>query len=559
MTATAQIRDPLVGSRIDGRYLIQGVLGRGGMGVVYDGIHEQLGRAVAIKVLSSGIATEPSAIERFLREARTASSLTHGNIVDVTDLGELPDGRPYLVMPKMQGQDLLSLLHEKGPQSPTRVVELLRGAAAALDLIHAKGFVHRDVKPENLMHVIREDGSEAVLLLDFGIVALTSGTDQRLTAQGIVFGTPVYLAPETMDSVEPDARTDVYSLAVVAYEMMTGRAPFEAGTAVRIMQLKTTVDAPTMQATCGIAFAKAIEDVVAGGLVRDPKMRYASAGEFVRALEAATRLPSTTLESNSVQEQLDAGAAARSSKLGALPTLSAPTTARGATDLNQALSQRVSRRKGLLIAASLGPLLGAVVAWGLPFSGLGMTPSAGSSIETPVPSHAASTLEPEPTILKREVPIEGIEADGQPEAQRLALPSEPTPERPTRNVDARAPVAREARRPSKAADVSAVTPAAPEKTSPVATAAAGRDSAQLLKAASQALMAGQLDQADKLYAEATHKDSRSAAAFRGLGLTSERLGRREAAITAFKRALELTPAGAQADSIRARLQKLSAN
>src|SRR3954453_3799450 len=156
MTATAQIRDPLVGSRVDGPYMILGILGRGGMGVVYDGLHEQLGRPVAIKVLSAGIATEPAAIERFLREARTASSLTHGNIVDVTDLGELPDGRPYLVMPKMTGQDLLSLLRQQGPQSPGRVVELLRGAASALDVIHAKGFVHRDVKPENLMHVVHD-------------------------------------------------------------------------------------------------------------------------------------------------------------------------------------------------------------------------------------------------------------------------------------------------------------------------------------------------------------------------------------------------------------------
>src|SRR3954451_8024946 len=112
MTGTAPIRDPLLGSRLDGRYLSLGVLGRGGMGVVYDGLHEQLGRPVAIKVLGAGIATDPSAIERFLREARTASSLTHGNIVDVTDLGSLPDGRPYLVMPKMNGQDLLSLLQQ---------------------------------------------------------------------------------------------------------------------------------------------------------------------------------------------------------------------------------------------------------------------------------------------------------------------------------------------------------------------------------------------------------------------------------------------------------------
>jgi len=129
MSASAQIRDPLVGTRVDGRYLIHGVLGRGGMGVVYDGEHEQLGRPVAIKVLGPGVAGDPVAVQRFLREARTASRLTHGNIVDVSDLGTLPDGRPYLVMPKVQGVDLSTLLHEHGAQTPRRACELLRGAA----------------------------------------------------------------------------------------------------------------------------------------------------------------------------------------------------------------------------------------------------------------------------------------------------------------------------------------------------------------------------------------------------------------------------------------------
>ncbi|HKU36585.1 MAG TPA: serine/threonine-protein kinase, partial [Polyangiales bacterium] len=280
-------RDPLIGTKIDGRYHVQGVLGRGGMGVVYEGTHLQLERQVAIKVLGAGISGDPVAVQRFLREARTASQLTHGNIVDVQDLGVLPDGRPYLVMPKMQGIDLATLLRKHGPQTLRRTVELLIGAAAALDLIHAKGYVHRDVKPENLMYVVREDGSESTMLLDFGIVGLVTAQAARLTAEGSVFGTPAYLAPEAIQGDMPDRRGDVYALATVAFELLAGRAPFEADNPLRILPMKVMEDAPRMRAVCNIKFPESIENIIAKGLTRDPEQRWGSAGEFIAALDAA--------------------------------------------------------------------------------------------------------------------------------------------------------------------------------------------------------------------------------------------------------------------------------
>ncbi len=548
MTAPAQISDPLVGSRIDGRYLVLGLLGRGGMGVVYDGLHEQLGRPVAIKVLGVGT-TDPAAIERFLREARTASSLTHGNIVDVTDLGELPDGRPYLVMPKMNGQDLLTLLREHGPQSPARVVALLRGAASALDVIHAKGFVHRDVKPENLMHVVHDDGSESVRLLDFGIVALTSKQDQRLTADGVVFGTPIYLAPELMESEDPDARTDVYSLAVVAFELLTGRAPFEANTSMRIMQMKATKEPPRMQSVSGLPFSELLEQVVARGLARDPKQRFVSAGEFVRALDAAARGDATALAAPS---EPGVGGSALSARPAAPPARGAASVLLSEAKTERAtITERLARRRGLVLAACVGPLVGAALAWSLPDGEAAPRPN-------PTPALPRAEAAPRPELPLEPTPAKPAPADPAP-TMRVAepAPSEHVIDLP---VEARAEREDAGGRADRRGNSRPKAPS-PPTTSPSPSRVGSSGSAsggELVKAAAQALILGQLDAADRLYHDATRKEPGNVAAWRGLGLTSERLGRREAAISAFQRALQLAPSGAQADSIRARLSKLTA-
>jgi len=280
--------DSLLGTRIDGRYSVHREIGRGGMGVVYEGVHDDLGRPVAIKVLNLAWASDPTAVARFLREARTASSFSHGNIVDVTDLGRLPDGRPYLIMPKITGIDLAAMLTESGAQPAKRVAHLLVGVAAALDLIHAKGFVHRDIKPENLMYVVREDGSETVMLLDFGIAAAVMSNEPRLTGQGAIFGTPQFMPPEVCSGGMPDARGDVYALATVAFELITGVLPFGDDNMMRVLTEKLTQDPPTMSVASGVPFPAELEEVIARGLARDPRQRFAHASEFITALAAAT-------------------------------------------------------------------------------------------------------------------------------------------------------------------------------------------------------------------------------------------------------------------------------
>jgi serine/threonine protein kinase len=603
-----KVTDPLVGTLIDGRYLVQSVLGRGGMGVVYAGLHEKLGRSVAIKVLGMGVAGDPVAVKRFLREARTASQLTHGNIVDVSDLGQLPDGRPYLVMAKMEGEDFAVVLNKYGPRTPKRTAELLAGAAAALDLIHAKGYVHRDVKPENLMHVVRADGSEATLLLDFGIVGLVSSQASRLTAEGSVFGTPAYLPPEVIQGAAPHPRGDVYALATVAFELMAGRAPFEADNPLRILPMKIMNDAPRMGTTSGLWFSDEVESVVARGLTRDPEHRWATAGEFVDALAAAAALdeqdgevirvpssahpadtpsaPKAGYTASQPRSHTETGARVRTppriddwpSSAESLPPLSPPIApiSGGSPTLSiefQAMRSRDRRSLlgwgivgGLLIGGSIvggSLLLGAPdpqprgvsladehatpgklqpAAAGSPTSRLAPEPSP-----TAPPAEAAASAKPQPTT---------------PEALRAAAPSAtPAAESAAPAPRATKPgSARGSRDPARGhAEAASVHKPQPTAAPPPASAPARGPSAQaLVQAATRELTQGHLGAAADFYAEASRVDPQSEAAFRGLGLTNERLGRKAEAIRAFRRALALAPNGNNADMLRARLAKLEA-
>jgi serine/threonine-protein kinase len=554
MAAFGEIRDPLIGTRIDDRYLVQGILGRGGMGVVYDGVHEQLGRPVAIKVLGASVAGDPTAVQRFLREARTASQLTHGNIVDVSDLGQLPDGRPYLVMAKMHGVDLATLLQNEGPQTPRRTAELLRGAAAALDLIHAKGYVHRDVKPENLMHIVREDGSEAVLLLDFGIVGLMSGAHSaRLTSDGSVFGTPAYLPPEVIQGEPPDRRADVYALATVAFELITGRPPFHSTNPLRILPMKVMEDAPSMMAVTGFEFPDALEDALAKGLARDPKHRHGSAGAFVAALDAAALLHPIAAERSLPPPAAVGGgvdrAAGEQPPHSATDPLDMPFGDSAAPDLDSVTDRMrpskpdvrarrrltfqlpvPGRRKPVVWIAAITALLALLLGWfALRNDAQPQLSGAPSPEPVPTPAVAASTYD-----------------------ETLPVPSEPLPavvEPPPAAAPVPAVLPASVTRAAKR--ISQRDPPAQSKPAP-----AGPSATELGLAAQRELIQGHLAAAAELYAQATRVDPRNEPAWRGLGLANERLGRTADAVRALRRAIQLSPNGQNADMLRARLQKL---
>ena len=212
-----------MGRTIGGRYVVSELLGTGGMGAVYRGRHQLVGRDVALKFLSPRYARDPAARERFLREARAANRIDHEHIIDITDFGETSDGLVFLVMEYLEGEPLGKLI-EAGPLEPVRALTIAHQLATALARAHELDVIHRDVKPDNVF-LLQRRGADFVKLLDFGFAKVVG--EHRLTATGKVFGTPEYLAPEQARGEPLTGQADQYALGCVLYEMLTGRLPFE--------------------------------------------------------------------------------------------------------------------------------------------------------------------------------------------------------------------------------------------------------------------------------------------------------------------------------------------
>ena len=280
--AAAGGEDPLIGRSIGDRYRVVARLGRGGMGALYRAHDTTLDRSVAVKVLNPALVAEPTVAQRFDREALAVSRLDHPNCVRVFDAGAMPDGGKYIVMQLLEGRELRHVIAE-GPIAPARAVDLAMQVLRGLEHAHRRGLVHRDLKPENVFVVVDDDGREVVKLVDFGIVKLLSGDDQKLTRAGLVFGTPRYMSPEQVTGGKIDERADLYAVGVLLFEMLTGAPPFDADQAGMLMRMHVLSDVPPLPESVPAD----VRAIVLRLLEKSPSDRFASAREVIDALTAA--------------------------------------------------------------------------------------------------------------------------------------------------------------------------------------------------------------------------------------------------------------------------------
>jgi serine/threonine protein kinase/tetratricopeptide (TPR) repeat protein len=277
--------DPLIGRTVGGAYLLQELIGVGGMGRVYRAEQNMLGRTVAVKVIHPHLLGDDQTVARFYNEARAASRLNHPASVSIIDFGRTEDGILYLVMEHLAGKDLAHVLAEEGPLPFVRVCRVLRHVLSALGEAHALGVVHRDLTPENVIVRRARRGAEQIKVVDFGLAHIVGPGGTSITTPGLVCGTPDYMAPEQGRGETVDGRGDLYAVGVVLFEMLTDRLPFEGDTPTKVVFKHIHEAIPDPRA---IAPHRAIPDdlveVCLKSLQKRPEARYQSADEFYEAL-----------------------------------------------------------------------------------------------------------------------------------------------------------------------------------------------------------------------------------------------------------------------------------
>lgn len=281
---SARPPDPLIGRTVDQRYSIEGVLGEGGMGLVYKARHASLNKPVAMKVLKSDVSKDAEIMARFKQEAQSASAIGNPHIIDITDFGSLPDGSTYFVMEHLDGMSLTQALEETKQFSVQRLTHVVVQICSALYAAHKKGIIHRDLKPDNIFLIERGDDTDFVKVLDFGI-AKVGVSASKLTKAGQVFGTPHYMSPEQCTGRNVDERADIYALGIIMFELFTGKVPFDGDSLISIVTQQVSNDAPKLSSLRSDTPGW-LETIVEKCIAKDPAQRFSSMKDLANAFKA---------------------------------------------------------------------------------------------------------------------------------------------------------------------------------------------------------------------------------------------------------------------------------
>jgi serine/threonine-protein kinase len=291
-----------------GEYEVEKLIGEGGMGMVYGARHPLIGKRAAIKVLHAAMSVDREGIARFIQEAQAVNKIGHANIVDIFSFGTMPDGRAYFVMEWLQGHTLNDRI-ERGQLPISDAAAIMLALVRALEAAHAAGVIHRDLKPENVF-LVSDDDSFRVKLLDFGIAKLSVQQSKTRTATGMTYGTPLYMSPEQARGTEVDARTDLYSLGVVCYEMLCGKTPFDGeASAVEVLHAHLA-KLPRPPRDLRPDIARPFEDLILELLAKRAEDRPTLVDVRQRLAHVATRsspitLPAETVASRRISDEED--------------------------------------------------------------------------------------------------------------------------------------------------------------------------------------------------------------------------------------------------------------
>jgi len=433
--------DELIGHVVAGRYRVLERLGQGGMGTVYLAEHEAIEKKVALKVLRPEYSAKPDLVTRFQREAISASRIKHPNVLDVFDFGQIENGCFYLAMEFLEGRDLADDLEESGVIPPARALRLTLQVCKALAAAHAKGVVHRDMKPENVFLQLTAEGEEQVKIVDFGIAQLRTNEEiaesepqrRRLTRTGMIFGTPEYMSPEQAAGRHMDLRVDVYATGVILFEMLTGAVPFTGDTFFGVLNAQMNEPVPPLRAlNPDVQVSAELEAVVTRALAKNPDDRFSSTRDLATALLATPEgaaldpfarrsvVPGVTLA------EFDQAASARAAEAAAAVPLTRPKhgahTSRAAVAQTLPATGEAARadtlvaeersappprpaRRGALWLVGLLAVSGAVAFVGIRFARNGNATAASTTEIAPPPTPAPSpSLAPPPPPVVAPVP-----------------------------------------------------------------------------------------------------------------------------------------------------------